>query len=569
MYNIIYTFMEVRMASLQRRKNKGKYYWYVVESKRINGKPTPVVVAYLGTIENILSKFSSSKSNDNFKYKSYSHGAVYMLWKIAKKNNIVKIMDSILPDKKRNGLTKGMSLLLSAIHRAVHPGSKREFSEWASRTTLPSIAGFDPKKLTSQHFWDQMDGITEDMITRIEDEITKQIFSNYNFNIEKLALDYTNYFTYIASSNVKSELAQRGHNKQKRNDLRQVSLALITTKELMMPMCSYVYEGNINDMTVFPKYINMLKDRLFKYNHSKEITVIFDKGNNSKGNFRLIEDLQLNYVCSFSLNSCKELIDIPLDNYTPVNVADKDILSYRTQKIIWGKERECILAFSQDLKDGQIRGLDKEISDKLQELAELKEKLNSDKSRISRKMVDIENRVKNIVSGNHGTEIIQVEYIGKRIVKDIRYSINKTAYDDICKKNFGKKLYITNRKDWTTEEILEAYFGQSKIEDIFKDTKDPMHFAVRPQFHWTDTKIRVHIFCCLLGLMLTCLIRKELINKGIKIENDRLIEELSEIRETYILNPNKSKKSGFDVKKVLEEMTEYQKIIWDNLQEII
>jgi len=42
------------MASLQRRKNKGNYYWYVVESKRINGKPTPVVVAYLGTIENIL-----------------------------------------------------------------------------------------------------------------------------------------------------------------------------------------------------------------------------------------------------------------------------------------------------------------------------------------------------------------------------------------------------------------------------------------------------------------------------------------------------------------------------------
>lgn len=557
------------MASLQRRKNKGNYYWYVVESKRINGKPTPVVVAYLGTIENILRKFSSSESDENIKYKSYSHGAVYTLWEIAKRNNVVKIMNSILPDKKRNGLSKGTSLLLSAIHRAVQPGSKREFSEWASRTTLPSIAGFDPEKLTSQHFWDQMDGITEDMITRMEDEITKQLFKNYDFNMEKLALDYTNYFTYIASSNNKSELAQRGHNKQKRNDLRQVSLALITTKELMMPLCSYVYEGNTNDMTVFPKYINMLKDRLSKYNNSKDITIIFDKGSNSKDNFELMEGLQLSYVCSFSLNSCKELIDIPIDIYAPVNVAEKDILCYRTKKTIWGKEQECILAFSQKLKDGQIRGLDKEIEDKIQELAELKEKLNSDKSRISKKMADIEKRVKNIISGNHGAEIIQVEYTGKRIVKDINYSINETIYDDICKKHFGKKLYITDRKDWSTEEILGAYFGQSKIEDIFKDTKDPMHFAVRPQFHWTDTKIRVHIFCCLLGLMLTCLLRKELMNKGIKIENDKLIEQLSEIRETYILNPNKNKKSGFEVKKALEEMTEYQKSIWDNLQEII
>ena len=223
------------MASLQRRKNKGKYYWYIVESKRINGKPTPIVIAYLGTIENILSKFSSPNNNDDFKYKSYSYGAVYALWEIARKNNIIKIMDSILPDKKRNGLSKGTSLLLSAIHRAVHPGSKREFSEWASRTSLPSIARFDAEKLTSQHFWNQMDGITEDMIIKMEDEITKQIFNNYNFSADRLALDYTNYFTYIASSNNKSDLAQRGHNKQKRNDLKQVSLALITTKELMMP----------------------------------------------------------------------------------------------------------------------------------------------------------------------------------------------------------------------------------------------------------------------------------------------------------------------------------------------
>ena len=514
-------------------------------------------------------KFTSTSNNDNFKYKSYSHGAVYALYEIAKKNNVINIMDFILPDKKRNGLSKGTSLLLSAIHRAVTPGSKREFSEWASLTTLPSIVGFDPNKLTSRHFWDQMDGITEEMIVQIEDEITKQIFKNYEFNAEKLALDYTNYFTYIASSNDKSDLAQRGHNKQKRNDLKQVSLALITTKELMMPLCSHVYEGNANDITVFPEYIKMLKDRLSKYNNSKDITVIFDKGSNSKDNLNLIETLRFNYVCSFSLNSCKELIDIPLDNYEIVNAADKDILCYRTKKNIWGRERECVLAFSQKLKDEQIKGLDKEIGDKFEELSKLKEKLKSDKSRISKKMSDIEKRVKNIISGNHGAEIIKVTYIGKRIVKDIEFSIDKAMYDEICKKHFGKKLYITNQENWTTKEIIEAYYGQSKIEDLFKDTKDPMHFAIRPQFHWTDSKIRVHIFCCLLGLLLTCLLRKELINKDIKIENDKLIEKLSEIRLTYILSPNKSRKSGFDVKKVLEEMTEYQKSIWDKLQEII
>ena len=42
------------MASLQRRKVKDYYYWYIVESRRINGKPHPVTIAYLGSVEKIL-----------------------------------------------------------------------------------------------------------------------------------------------------------------------------------------------------------------------------------------------------------------------------------------------------------------------------------------------------------------------------------------------------------------------------------------------------------------------------------------------------------------------------------
>ena len=168
------------MASLQRKKIKGHYYWYVVESKRVNGKPMPIVVAYLGTIENILSKFSNNSSPDDFTYKSYSHGVVYILWEIARKNNIIQILDSIFPERTRDDQSRGKSLLLAAIQRAISPGSKREFSEWASGTSLPSLADFKAEELTSQHFWDQMDGIDETMLTQAENEITDKIFKNYS-----------------------------------------------------------------------------------------------------------------------------------------------------------------------------------------------------------------------------------------------------------------------------------------------------------------------------------------------------------------------------------------------------
>ena len=555
------------MASLQKRKSKGgNYYWYIVESKRIKGKPTPIVVAYLGTVENILNKFTGTnnvKDSSDKKYKSYMHGSVTILWEIAKKLGVHKILDSVFPDNKRNELSKGTSILLAAIQRAIEPGSKREFSEWSQSTTLPSIAKFDPLKMTSQHFWEQMDGISENMLIDAEDQIIKAIFEKYNFNPEKIALDYTNYFTYIDSGNEKSTLSKRGHNKQKRNDLRQFSLALFTTKEMMLPLCSYVYEGNINDFTVFPKYFKMLKERIAKYSNNSDITIIFDKGSVSKDNLNQFEEPESNfkYICSFSFKSCKELLNIPLESYYITKARNNDILTYRIKKTIWNKERDCILIFSENLKEGQLRGFQNDLSKKIDDLVALREQIKNEKSKISKKSSDIQNKVKNIIKDGDFADIINIKYIGKRIIKDIQYTIDEEVMKAILK-DFGKKLMITNKFDWSTEEIIQTYLEQSNIEDIFKDTKNPKHFAIRPQFHWTDSKVRVHTFCCLLGMMLTVIARKELMDTGIKVENDRLIEILSQIRQMYVLKANKKKKSGFDVDTELEEMSAEQSDIW-------
>jgi transposase len=107
--------------------------------------------------------------------KSYSHGAVYALWNIAKKNNILDILKSVFPPQKRDGLDRSTSILISAIYRAIYPGSKNEFADWVKTTSLPSILNLNPEKIDSQHFWDQMNGITEDMLSKAEDIISEMI----------------------------------------------------------------------------------------------------------------------------------------------------------------------------------------------------------------------------------------------------------------------------------------------------------------------------------------------------------------------------------------------------------
>jgi len=558
------------MASLQKIKSKGINYYSIVECRRINGKPTPVTIAYLGSIENILNMLNNSNNvSSDVNFKSYSYGAVYALWKIAQKHHIIKYLDSSFPKQTRNGLSRGKTLLLASIYRAIYPGSKNEFSERISETSLSSIAKFDPGKTTSQHFWSQMDGIEEKMLYGAEDKIAEHILGYYNITPDKLALDYTNYFTYIDSNNKRSEIVERGHNKQKRDDLRQFSLGLITTKELAIPLCSYVYEGNLSDVSAFPRYLDLFRKRISHYTDATDITLIYDNGSVSKKNLEELktEESKYHYVCAFSLNSCKELLDIPVNGYTPVRICgDKDILCYRTTKDIWGGKKECILIYSEDLYIGQYKGLMVSIEKKKQELQKLKEQLRNPKSRISKKASSIDARIKKMISGNFGESIFEINKTGIRIIKDIDFTVNYDVVEELCYKHYGKRLIITDQFSWTTEEILEAYWGQSNIENIFKDSKNSHHFSVQPQFHWTDSKIRVHTFCCLMGLLLTSLLKKELADAGIKMENKKIIDVLSGIREVYILTPDKKAKNDFGVQKRLEQMSPIQEKVWSVLE---
>ena len=67
----------VYMVSLQRKTVKGIEYWSLVESKRINGKPTPVVIEYLGNTKNLPS--ACSTGGMNAKSSNHTPMAILML----------------------------------------------------------------------------------------------------------------------------------------------------------------------------------------------------------------------------------------------------------------------------------------------------------------------------------------------------------------------------------------------------------------------------------------------------------------------------------------------------------
>ena len=120
---------------------------------------------------------------------------------------------------------------------------------------------------------------------------------------------------------------------------------------------------------------------------------------------------------------------------------------------------------------------------------------------------------------------------------------------------------MTNRHEWTSQEIISVYYGQSKIEHAFRNLKNPFHLAMKPQYHWTDHKIKVHYFICVIGYLLSSIIwRKARLKVGYTGSLDNLLDMFNNIRLGTMLEESK-KSDKPKATYMLEEMTEAEKKI--------
>ena len=126
-------------------------------------------------------------------------------------------------------------------------------------------------------------------------------------------------------------LSVRGHNKQKRDDLRQFGLAAVTNTDLQIPLVWEMYDGNKNDKTEFADFTKLIKQEVSKYGTNPEdITLVFDAGSNSEKEFAA---LNMQVICAHSLAGHKHLYEIGLERYDKVEIMpEKEKLAYRIEK---------------------------------------------------------------------------------------------------------------------------------------------------------------------------------------------------------------------------------------------
>jgi transposase len=426
------------MPSIIKKKIKNNTYYYYAESRRVNGKPRYVNQKYLGTAESIFEKISRAATLREPLYAVVLDFAdVILMYDISIRLNIVNIINEHA--KKRNqGTTVGEYALVAAINRAVAPTSKNCISYWFSQTALSRLLPFNENALTPQNYWNHM-YITDNVISDIEDELVKKIVDTYQIDTSHLIYDATNLYTYIDTAQ-ESVLAKRGHSKEKRNDLKIVGLSMMITPDCRIPLLYDTYPGNTPDSKQFSTMLDKLKLRYEKLACcDTDITIVFDRGNNAQDNIEQLESEQfpLYYVGGLKRNQCEELFAVTLDKFIPLaGEKFKKTSVFRTTKNVYKRDMTIVIAYNQNLYDGQMQGILNNIDKTAISLHEIQTRLLKRAEGVVKKgraptAINIDKQVRAILATEFMEDIFEYELTSYKSIPFLKYSLNFSSLDKI------------------------------------------------------------------------------------------------------------------------------------------
>jgi transposase len=559
------------MASLTKKVINGRPYYYLRETARVGGRSKVVRQVYLGRAEDIERRLVETAEPKAVQARSF--GAVAAALRFCRELGVAEVIDRALgaAGRRRQGLSIGEMIMLAAINRACKPRSKRQLADWHSRTALVRLLPAEATALSSQRFWDAMHVVSDEAIATAETEIVRRCIERYGIELRPLIYDTTNFATFIDSANERNTIAQRGHPKGGRRDLRLIGLALCVALDSNIPLCHQTYEGNRNDSSQFPEAIELIKVRLTELGLTEdqlsELTLVYDKGNNSKANQPLADKLSLGVVGSLSPSQHPELLDVDRDQFHALEEMP-GTLAYRTRKEVYGQQRTIIVSYSQPFASKQRRSFQQTLAKAHRELDELKGIVERGKHRMDERALT--ERIKNILRRRWLKDVIAVEH--DLAAGSFEYRTDRDAIEHVADREWGKRIIFTDRHEWSDEQIITAYRAQSKAENAFRQSKDREFVSYSPTFHWTDQKLKVHSFYCTLALMIVSLIEREIHHAGINQHElplgaklaMRLLNEIDEV--TLIYPPAGGRQGRPRVRTILAELDHTQRQLYDALQ---
>jgi len=455
------------MAFLKIDKKKTGTYLRIVESYRLNGKPTHKTIHSLGKVEdyptyqleNIAKKLLKlaglkmedivAKSFHETNRLNYGYALIIKkLWKIFDMDKLTRIIAS----KTKTKFDWISVLQLMIAERMNDPCSKRQ-----NYFHKEEYLGFGVENLDLQHFYR-----TLDLLSTHQDQIKKHLFTQqqnlFTQNLDVVFYDVTTLY-FESMKEDENSLRQKGYSKDGKAHKTQVVLGLLVDK-MRNPITYEIYKGNTYEGITMIDALNKLKEN---YPVDKCI-VVADSAMIDKTNRELLIANNIEFIIGDRIKNLPKKITEELinkDNHQQINKnTPKENFSYAETSY---QDRRIICTYSakRAKKDAFNR---QKLIDKAQKWIDNPTKYKQVKKRGAGRFINIDN------------DGLAKELNQEQIAKDAKYD--------------GFKAIATTT-NLEVEEILAKYSDLFEVEHSFRALKTELE--IRPMYHWTDKRIEGHI----------------------------------------------------------------------------
>jgi hypothetical protein len=573
------------MAHLYKKLKKGHEYFYIRETQRVYGKPTTINQVYLGTAD----KVEAALGKGGFSPKEF--GSVFALNELDRAVDLAGMINEILPPKKRvRGPSLGELVFYAALNRAIAPTSKRQLANWYETTDIQRIRPLRLESLNSQNFWNHWDRISDSDLEKIKTTFFKKIHALLPDQKHRLIIEAAD----ISAPPKPSAFAGMPQPDQdflaEHLAQQKLGLALITESSQGIPFYYQSFSGGV-PVTGFYDHLEHLLGKVSNLGVSiEDVTLLVNQEMDAAP---IIEQNDakdaMNLIFTYAPDFAPELTEISLKDFqplpgkrgaqlSPVPKEDEKILYYETNVTFWGRPRRVIITFDpknfhksyQDLGK-KVQRVRKEIMASQQRYAQEADQENAIAA-VKTDLAQLCLRLK------ISPDLFQFNFVRDKGQLRLEFQLDHRHMASVVR-HFGKNILVTDREDWGAEEIYDTCFTRAVLGPELgngkgananrpygnsKNNRSLFQKALLPLYHWTDSKIRVHLFVCVAALDYLTLLCQRLAAAGIKMTPNEAMEELRELRTAIF-----AKDSDGKLKRVLAEVNDQQAAILKTLGYVV
>ncbi len=563
------------------KDGKRHAYWALVESYRTERGPRQRVVAYLGRLDEEgrlgVQEAAAPKARDAERQQRLAFandsssvdtaeeprwvtvnasavrvencvqfGGPWLALELIKKIGLDDFIRKHLPPSRSDVCWPSVALIL-IICRLCKPSSELYIAEhFYRKTALAQLLGVPASKVYHTRLYRALDQLLPHK-EKLEMFLKHQLGELFELEYDLLLYDVTS--TYFEGQAQANPQAKFGYSRDKRRDCKQVCIALVVSR-CGMPLGYEVFDGNRRDSTTVEEIVTMMESR---YGKSNRVWVM-DRGMLSKDNLKFLKDGGRRYIIGTPKSMLKqferELLKESWDHVRegvevklcPSPEGDEEIFILCRSRDRLAKEKAIFARFEARIEEG-LNKIQASCQKKKQSAVKTAERVG---------------RVKGANSRAARLFDVKVEEV------DGRAKLTWTKKEDLRKwvtLTDGCYVLRSNIKDWTHEELWQAYMQLTEAELAFRIQKSDLR--IRPVWHQKGDRVLAHIFVCFLAYVLWKTLAQLCHRAGLGNEPRRVLDELAELRMMDVVLPTSD---GIEIRRrCVNRPNEHQAILLDRL----